>query len=345
MAILVFTAAAVSEEVRAKLTPVFVHFHVGGEQHALSSEDTTILNYKGSLYVPLRSFSNELGASVYYKPPTSNDRAQVNIYYEDDRDMTLKDKDGYVRLGNLDVRFSLDADVPQINGTVKIDKVIPKDRDIVISVLDSKGNTLGVSSAVELYDPDHVPLSQLKQGDVINFRTYFPYMATPEKYSLKVEVVKKSDWSYVQGYVGSVTGAGGFYGFPLNPAIYGTNYQNKWGEPTPISVNIINHSTDDNIIITKPTSFTVEISDGDGKLLRTLTTKPFKGEIQWKQGAVRTTIMWDQKDSTGKKVAKGEYHAKILTTTTEGYYKNNPDKNTSFELQNSMQAGMPLLLE
>jgi len=345
MAILVFTAAAVSEEVRAKLTPVFVNFHVSGEQHALSSEDTTILNYKGSLYVPLRSFSKELGASVYYTAPTSSDRAQVNIYYEDDRDMSLKDKDGYVRLGNLDIRFALDNDMPEIKGTVKIDKVIPKDRDIVISVLDSKGNTLGVSSAIEPYDPYHVPISQLKQGDAINFKTYFPYMATPEKYTLKVEVVKKTDWSYVQGHVATVTGAGGFYGFPLNPAIYGTNHQNKWGEPTPISVNIINHSTIDNIIVTEPTILTVEISDSNGKLLRTLTTKPFKGEIQWKQGAVRTTIMWDQKDSKGKKVPKGEYHAKILTTSTEGYYKKNPDKIATLDLENSMQAGMPLLLE
>ncbi|RJE90274.1 hypothetical protein D3P07_08695 [Paenibacillus sp. 1011MAR3C5] len=295
--------------------------------------------------MPLRSFSNELGASVYYTAPTSSDWAQVNIYYEDDRDLALKDKDGYVRLGNLDVRFALDDDMPEIKGTVKIEKTIPKDRDIVLTILDSKGNTLGVSSAVEPYDPYHVAISQLKQGDVINFRTYFPYMATPDKYSLKVDVVKKTDWSYSQGYVGSVTGAGGFYGYPLNPALHHTNYQSKLGGTTPIVVNVIHIGKEDSVILTQPLSLSVEITDSNGKLLRTLTTKPFTGEILWRYGSIRTTIPWDQKDSTGKKVAKGEYHAKIKPMDAEGYYKNNPDKIIKFDLLHSMQASIPLLLE
>ncbi|GBG09533.1 hypothetical protein PAT3040_04183 [Paenibacillus agaridevorans] len=342
--IITFTAAAVSEEVRAKLTPVYVNFHMGGDEHSLSSDDTKILNYKGHLFVPLRSFANEIGGSVYYTAPVGSDRAQVDIYYEDDRDVTLKDKEGYVRLGNLGVKFALNDDIPVIEGSIKIDKTIPKDKDVVISILDSKGKTLGVSSAIEPYQPSHVPLSQLKQGDTINFRTNFPYMETPESYTLKVELVKKTDWFYVQGGVVAVWGAGGFYGFPLNPAIYGTNTNHKLGDPTPISVTLINLSDDDNVVTTKPVSFEVEISDSTGKLIRTLTTKPFMGEVQWKKGMMRTTIVWDQKDSSGKKIAKGEYNVKILSNETEGYMKSNPDNIVKFGLENSMQAGIPLYI-
>ncbi|REK77032.1 hypothetical protein [Paenibacillus paeoniae] len=345
MAVIVFTAAAVSEEVRAKLTPVFVTFHLGGEENALSSDDTKILNYKGQLFVPLRSFANEMGGSVYYTAPVNGERAKVDIYYEDDRDMTLKDKEGYVSLANLDVRFALDDSMPGINGTVKINKVVPKDRDIVISVLDSNGNTLGVSGAIQSSDPFHLPISQIKQGNIINFGTYFPYMSTPDKYTLKVEVVKKTDWAYSQGYIGTVSGAGGFNGFPLNPAIHGTNHQNKLGESTPIVVNVINIGKEDSIVITKPFTLSVEISDSNGKIIRTLTTKPFQGEILWRYGSIRTTIPWDQKDSSGKKVTKGEYQANLLTTVAEGHYKNKPDKIIKFDLLHSMQASISLLLE
>lgn len=334
-----------SEEVRAKLTPVYVNFHMGGDEHTLSSDDIKILNYKGQLFVPLRSFANEIGGSVFYTAPVGSDRAQVDIYYEDDRDVTLQDKEGSVRLGNLEVKFAMNEDMPEIKGTIKIDKVIPRDKDVVISILDNKGKTLGVSSAIEPYQPSHVPLSQIKQGDTINFRTNIPYMVTPESYTLKVELVKKTDWFYVQGYGGSVTGVGGFYGFPLNPAIYGTNTNHKLGAPTPISITLINLSDEDTVVTTKPVSFNVEISDSTGKTIRTLTTKPFMGEVLWKQGMMRTTIVWDQKDSSGKKIPKGDYHVKILSNETEGYMKSNPDNIVKFELENSMQAGIPLYIE
>lgn len=343
--IITFTAAAVSEEVRAKLTPVYVNFHIGGDEHSLNSDDIKILNYKGQLFVPLRSFAKEIGGSVYYTAPVGSDRAQVDIYYEDDRDVTLQDKEGSVRLGNLDVKFALNDDMPEIKGTIKIDKVIPKDKDVVISILDNKGKTLGVSSAIEPYQPSHLPLSQLKQGDTINFRTHFPYMETPESYTMKVDVVNKTDWFYVQGGVVAVWGAGGFYGFPLNPAIYGTNVNHKLGDPTPVSGTLINLSDEDSVVTTKPVSLNVEISDSSGKLIRTLTTKPFMGEVLWKKGMMRTTIIWDQKDSSGKKIPKGEYHVSILSNKTEGYMKSNPDNIVKFELENSMQAGIPLYIE
>ncbi|WP_262674929.1 hypothetical protein [Paenibacillus sp. J5C2022] len=336
MAIMVLTAAAVSEEVRARLTPVYVNFHLGGESHAISSDETKILNHNGSLYVPLRSFANEMGGSVYYTPPTSGDRAKVDIYYEDDRDLTLQDEDGYVKLGNLDVQFALDDDMPVISGTIKVEKIIPKNKDVVIAILDDSGETLGVSSALKPNKPLHVPLSQLQPGEMIQFRNYFPYMATPEDYKLQVKLVDKEDWYYDQGYVGSVTGAGGFNGFPLNAALGFSPF--KPGESIPFIVTLLNRSEEDTVVTTKPLQLVVEITDSEGKVIRTLATKPFKGEVQWRHGMMQTELIWDLKDELGNKVPKGDYFFSILENETEGYMKGNPDKSMTFELEWSMQG-------
>ncbi|MFD0587898.1 hypothetical protein ACFQZE_07770 [Paenibacillus sp. GCM10027627] len=349
IAIILITAAAVPGEIKAKLTPVFVKFHLGGKESSISSDGTSILNYKGQLYVPLRSFASEMGASVHYTAPSNGDKAQVDVYYADDRDFTVKDEQGNVRVGHLDVKFAYTQDVPTIRGMLKVDKAIPKDKDVVISILDGDGNVLGTSSSLKPVNSSHGSLAQLKPGSIIRFYTFFPAMETPEKYSLKVEVVKRADWTYDQGSIDSVnTGAGGFNGFPLAPHVdlpYHLGSEFKLGSSTPISASIINLGPKDTVVITKPFSLKVEISNSARKVIRTLATKPFTGEVLWKQGRVTTTVPWDHKDSAGKLVKKGEYWATVLGGEAEGYYKSKPNEIVKFKLEQSMQGTFPFVLE
>lgn len=334
MALFAATAAAASNEIKALLSPVYVNYYVNGETSQLSSDNTQILKYQDRYYVPLRAFSENMGAAVYYHHPLPNETASVDIYYVDDRDMTLKDKGGYVSMGHLDVQFSPPSDSPYISGTIKYNKMIPKDNDIVIALLDKDGKQVGVTEAIKL---NGYEATSMGKDDISSFKTYFPVMTPMEDYQLQIQLVKKTAWSYKQIY-GVIEGAGGVQGYPLAMTI-GSSHMNKKGASIALQLDLINLSTSGPVEIKKPIAFEVEIFQyvkDTKRTIRTFKTEPFSGTIPWKQGGYQTNLVWDQKDSSGTAVPSGEYFAsiKLPVTIAEG-----------FTLETSMRTQFPIVIE
>lgn len=75
-------AVASSPTIEAILFPSTVHFHHEGRINTLEDNDNTILNYNNSVYVPLRSFAEKMGATVNYTPPNSETGSlpQIDIH-------------------------------------------------------------------------------------------------------------------------------------------------------------------------------------------------------------------------------------------------------------------------
>ncbi len=74
-------AIAASSEIKAILFPSTIHIHQDNQTKGLTGSDA-ILNYKDSIYIPLRSFSESTGAAVLYTHPASgsDDLPKVDIY-------------------------------------------------------------------------------------------------------------------------------------------------------------------------------------------------------------------------------------------------------------------------
>lgn len=329
-------AAFASKEVKALISSIYVSFHVNGNSSYLDSNETIALNYKGKLYVPLRVFTERMGGDVHYKEEEYGDK-KVDIYLADDRDLEFQDEDEYVRLGHLDVKFAEEGEPSSISGTIKFNRSIPQNKNIVIAILDRKGTEAGITEPLQLLNQK---ASQSVGGDIALFRTHFPYMKPVDDYQLEVRVVDKTDWTYFQAS-GNLHGAGGVQGYPL-VAILGGDVSNPKNVPFELDVSMINLDEEDDVSIVKPVSFDIEIiqyQEEKEHLIRTLQTKPFSGKVISQMGAVATTVIWNQKDDKGIVVPPGEYWARIkLPVTAEGAH-------SSMVLEYSMKAMIPVFID
>ncbi|NEW09426.1 hypothetical protein GK047_26135 [Paenibacillus sp. SYP-B3998] len=74
-------AFASSPTVQAILFPSTINVHKEGKTSSIGSNNT-ILNYNNSVYIPLRSFAENMGSIVKYIPPNSatDSSSQIDIY-------------------------------------------------------------------------------------------------------------------------------------------------------------------------------------------------------------------------------------------------------------------------
>ncbi|MHA7967552.1 flagellar hook assembly protein FlgD [Paenibacillus sp. CAU 1782] len=352
MALFAATAAAASNEVRALISSIAVSYHVGGEALDTSDDRSIALNYKGQLYVPLRKFAETMGASVYYFSPANGEGARVEVYSEDDRDLTVRDKDGYVRAGYLN-RSSYSyqgfdrtlTGMPEVSGTVRFDKSIPSGKELAFALIDKTGKQYSLSGRIKLKTLHNreVSLYQRMPGDLAVFKAELPLLDNLEQLELTPVVIDKRDWSFAQYPVeGCACGAGGMNGHPLAVNIDGANAGPQMKGNSAWAINLINFDDNRHVTLTKPISFKINIyreDDESQKTIRTLTTQTFEGTVHRMRGAVRTEIVWDWKDNNGKPVAPGSYWARvILPQTATGHWGDIAGGETSFTLEDSMQA-------
>lgn len=335
--------AASSNEIKPLLSTIDVQFHVSGGTNESLPADTMAINYQNRLYVPLRAFGEKMGASVYYTAPQHNgDRGRVNIFYEDDRDLPLQDKEGYVSVGQLDVKSTEDGyEYMVVSGKIKFNKQVPEGKAVALAVLDEAGKELALSGTLRLgTSPGEMEASQYSAGDLTAFRTSLPYVELPEQYEFEFHIVDRPAWDREQYPIGAGYGAGGVNGYPLAARMYGTGNGSKAGE-LEIRIEILNLSLEGNFTTSKPLALEYEIyylADNEAKVVRTLKAAPFEGTIPWKHGAVQTTFAWDYKDGNGAAVPKGEtYYGRIkLPAVAEGYMADAPGEVQTFTLEPSM---------
>lgn len=339
-AIFALTAAS-NNEIKALISTIDVQFHVSGGTNESLPADTMAINYQNRLYVPLRAFGEKMDASVYYTAPQHNgDRGRVNIYYEDDRDLPLHDKDGYVSAGQLDVKSTEDGyEYLFVSGKIRFNKQVPEGKAVALAVLDEAGKELALSGTLRLgASPGEMEASQFGAGDLTAFRISLPYMDVPEKYEFEFRIVDRPTWDREQYPIGAGYGAGGVNGYPLAARMMDVS---NGPNAAKLSIEILNLSLDANFTTSKPLALEYEIYYLDGndiKVVRTLKVTPFEGTIPWKHGAVQTTFAWDYKDGNGAAVPKGEtYYGRIkLPAVAEGYMADAPKEIQSFTLETSM---------
>jgi hypothetical protein len=83
VAFTLLTAAVSSSTIQGTLFPSMVTVHNGNEAKTMDvTEDGGVINYKGKAYVPLRLFSEAMGASVGYEPASeaTNGMHKIDIY-------------------------------------------------------------------------------------------------------------------------------------------------------------------------------------------------------------------------------------------------------------------------
>lgn len=353
MALFAATAAAASNEVRALISNIAVAYHVGGETVQSGEADDIALNYKGQLYVPLRKFAETLGASVYYFKPEGGERAKVEVYAADDRDLPLADKDGYVRVGHLERTYhpytsqkgTTYNSNPEVTGTVRFDKSIPYGMEVVFALVNKDGNQKEVSEPIKLRTLHNREMSLYQRipGDLATFTASLPLLDNLDDYELVPLVMDKQDWTFLQYPVEACAcGAGGMNGHPLAANINsGYPYSSREGTAA-LSVHLINFDDDRHVTLTKSISFEIKImreGDTGNQVVRTLKTPPFEGTVYRMRGAQQALIEWDLKDGNGKAVSPGTYVAYLsLPITAEGHWENEPGTQTQFRLEYSMQA-------
>jgi hypothetical protein len=351
LALFAATAAAASNEIRALISSIAVSYHVGGETLDTNDDSSIALNYKGKLYVPLRTFAETLGASVYYHGPANGERAKVEVYSEDDRDLTVRDKEGYVRAGYMKrTSFTYNeagkalTGSPEVSGTIRFVKSIPAGKELAFALTDKTGKQHGLSGKVTLKTLHNreTSLYQRMPGDLAIFTAPLPLLDNLEELELTPVVIDKRDWSFDQHPVmGCACGAGGMNGHPLAVNIDYRDVGSQMKGNTLWIVTMINFDDDSHVTLTHPISFTINIyrADESRKIVRTLTTKAFEGTVYRMRGAVQTEIIWDWKDSNGTPVAPGQYAAQIvLPHTATGHWGETGGSETSFTLEDSMQA-------
>ncbi|MCL6460019.1 MAG: hypothetical protein K6T85_18665 [Gorillibacterium sp.] len=341
--------AAVSNEVKAILFPTSLHFYVDGKDSNSGTEEVNVLNYGNRLYVPLRVFTEKLGASVdYHAPEPGETYASVDIFKVDERDLLVHDTAGYIGIGHVAVQFTdlptAEVNFSNITGVVKFYKPIPQGKQVVLDLLNKDNQVVAVTEPIKLRNHD---VNDLEAGEGLTFEANFPYMAPVEGYQVQARIVNKTPWTYQQVY-GNITGAGGMMGYPLGIGI-GSEHEVKKGQPVEIRVNVLNLTEKDTIVLSQPVSFEIQVTKrvGDSnQLIRTLQTAGLTGTIYRYQGAAFTRLIWDQLDESGKAVPAGEYLASIvLPKKTVGVTIKDPNTKHEYTFEQSMQTQFPIVIQ
>lgn len=117
-----------------------------------SNGTVVVLNYKNETYIPLRSFSQAMGATVNYQPKSkyNENLHQIEIFSPTSlTGLNLQSNDGSVIIGNLISETSA-GDTRITGGTIKINKDLTG-KQIDLEALDENGAGKGISSLIIPY--------------------------------------------------------------------------------------------------------------------------------------------------------------------------------------------------
>lgn len=105
---IISTASVVSasDTVDTFLTQATLAFHVNGKVNNTNAGEVDLLTYKDRLYVPLRYFSEQMGATIdYLSKADALDVPQVVMTYEDKNNLTITVPSESISIGHVAVDF------------------------------------------------------------------------------------------------------------------------------------------------------------------------------------------------------------------------------------------------
>ncbi|MHA6482813.1 hypothetical protein ACX1C1_13025 [Paenibacillus sp. strain BS8-2] len=182
----VSTAAITSKSIQGTLYPSKITIMNGSQVKELTTDTgTTVINYKDQTYIPLRLFSNAMGADVTFKNATSEsgslNRIQI-ISKSSQTGLTINSNDGILSAGYLTMD---EADKGVVKGgIIRINKELSGKR-IALEAIGADGSVIGTSQYFYIDDENLIPP---KPGDIRPFKTLLGFAYDPKvTYRLKVQ--------------------------------------------------------------------------------------------------------------------------------------------------------------
>jgi hypothetical protein len=290
------TVAFASDRVQAILFPSEVIFHIKGEAKEINvGGDDPVINYNNKTYIPLRLFSESMGAAVMYQAPSdaSSNKSMIDIYSISENDFNLQDADGYVSLGHLESTFG-GGRWGGVSGLISIKKDMTG-KAIEITALNNNKKVLGTSGEIMIDGS-----STLSIGDVRKFQVSIAENEKADSYQVKV----KDMWALTNNPDLAVDGDAviRFDRGNLDP-----------DKKALVSFLYFKNPSRQNITIT-PLNIEFDIwrLDADNEqLLYKYQLPALQGLIPTKSWYEASLPAWNLRDKDGKPVKPGKYAAEI----------------------------------
>jgi hypothetical protein len=289
------TAVTASDTVKTFLTRVTMDFHINGEQSNVNSDQMAVITYKDRIYVPLRFFSEKIGATVDYTlPQYKGGIPRVDMFYEDNSNFIIKDPSGSVSIGHVKLDFGDKADrsnnKPTIDGIVKLEKAIGKEQEVILLVKD-KNNIVIAESEIIQSNGKHI--NQFQVGDVRTFKSNYPYISASDDYHIEIKIIDSSAWMYKQE---------GYYAQQDSPIDITLGTNAPLSEPISkggtIDVLLTVANTSDHALKIQSAQFEILLPGEDGDAIK--KTEILKEQIiPGNGGAMTTSLTWQANVPTG----------------------------------------------
>ncbi|RJE90348.1 hypothetical protein D3P07_09105 [Paenibacillus sp. 1011MAR3C5] len=308
------TAAVASKAVQGTLFPSKITIYNGAQMKELSTtKGTVVINYKNQTYIPLRLFSESLGATVSFQSASSanGNLNQIQVFSPSTLSgLNMVSNEGYASAGHLLTNKNVDGYIE--GGIIKINKEM-KGKQIVLEAI--KDNQVVGES--DYFYIDNENINPPKPGDIRAFKTSlaFAYHHKDVTYRLKVlnfVHVKSNPIGELnereQEYFTHP-----LYGVLTPPFGSGDGYPIADRAVMPFSFNLTNVSDDPLVLDEAPLSFIVYKSNPDGSNPKKVTEyklPPLKGKLEPDE-AFQLTIPWYMKDTTGT-VKPGDYLVSLV---------------------------------
>lgn len=336
VALSISTVVFAANTIQAYLFPSRVLFHMNDTVKEIDgSGDNAVINYNNKAYIPLRAFTDAMGATVTFTPSSSvtSYLNKIDIYdgpaIPINKGLTLKDSEGYVTISNLKVVTDKNANQFLTSGTIQINKDLTG-KTIEFHFSDITDPNLAVSSFMYILNED---IDKPEAGDIRPFQTS---VVMNERNLQSLSVVVRDTLKQFP-VIEDATGT--MWGNPI--AIhFGPRFNNfndgilPLGEISPFSIDVVNTSAD-NIVI-QPYDLTFEVYKTDANYQQKELVYSFKlprsnGTLA-QNSRYSVTIPWNQRGLNGKFITAGKYAVRLKAPANLQYYKEGSDDIINYPL-------------
>jgi hypothetical protein len=330
------TVVFAANTIQAYLFPSRVLFHMNDTVKEIDgSGDNAVINYNNKAYIPLRAFTDAMGATVTFTPSSSvtSYLNKIDIYdgpaIPINKGLTLKDSEGYVTISDLKVVTDKNANQFLTSGTIQINKDLTgKTIEFHSSYITDPNQA--VSSFVYILNED---IDKPEAGDIRPFQT--SVVMNDQKLEILSVVVRDTLKQNPFEMGPNTTDWGNPVAIFFAPQFaYFNDGVLPLGEISPFSISVANTGTD-NIVI-QPFDLTFEVYKTDANYLQKELVYSFK--IPRSNGtlnhttAYSVTVPWNQRGTNGKFITAGKYAIRLKAPTSLQYFKEGSDDIINYPL-------------
>jgi hypothetical protein len=335
VALSISTVVFAANTIQAYLFPSRVLFHMNDTVEEIDgTKDNAIINYNNKAYIPLRAFTDAMGATVTFTPSSSvtSYLNKIDIYSGPanpiNKGLTLKDSEGYVTINNLKVVTDKNGNESLTSGTIQINKDLTG-KTIEFTFSDITDPYSAASLYMYILNED---IDKPKPGDIRPFQTTVG-MNGHKLDSLSV-VVRDTLKQYLTQ--GATTDQWG------NPVaiFFAPKFGNfndgllPLGEISPFSISVFNTSKDNIVIQPYDLTFEVYKTDADYQLKELVYSykMPRSNGTLGHNTGYSVTVPWNQRGTNGKFITAGKYAVRLKAPASLQYYKEGSDDIINYPL-------------